>query len=76
MRANPPLPAEVVRDMETPEVRDLFSQLGARRGLSDEDARLMAGYGAYALTARETGSGSVDWSARIVAYVRAVLGDE
>jgi plasmid maintenance system antidote protein VapI len=76
LRANPPLPADVVRDLDAPEVRNLVSQLAAQRGLSDTDARLMAGYGAYALAARETGRGSVDWSARIVAYVRALLGDE
>ncbi len=36
----------------------------------------MAGYGVYALAARETGRGDVDWSARIAAYVSALLDDE
>lgn len=76
LRANPPLPAEVVRGLDTPEVGELVSQLAVRRGLSEADARLMAGYGAYALAARETGRGGVDSSARIGAYVRALLGDE
>jgi hypothetical protein len=76
LRANPPLPAEVLRDLAAAGVQDLLPQLAARRGISEEDARLMAGYGAYALSARETGPGTVDWSARIVAYVRALLGDE
>lgn len=76
LRANPALPAEVVRDLEAPHVRDLVAQLAAQRGIPETDARLMAGYGAYALAARETGTGSVDWSARIASYVRALLGDE
>lgn len=76
LRANPPLPAEVLRDLAAAEVEGLVSQLAGQRGISEDDARLMAGYGAYALAARETGHGSVDWSARIVAYVRALLGDE
>lgn len=76
LRANPPLPAEVVRDLDAPKVHELVAQLAARRGIPDADARLMAGYGAYGLAARETGPGSVDWTARIVAYVRALLADE
>lgn len=76
LRANPPLPAEVVRDLDAPEVHELVAQLAARRGIPDADARLMAGYGAYGLAARETGPGSVDWTARIVAYVRALLGGD
>ncbi len=76
LRANPPLPAEVIRDLDAVHVRDLVAQLAAQRGIPEVDARLMAGYGAYALAARETGSGGVDWSARIVAYLRALLGDD
>lgn len=76
LRANPPLPAEVVRDLDSEPVRELVSELAARRGMPEDDARLMAGYGGYALAARETGAGSVDWAARISAYARGLLGDE
>ncbi|WP_143780667.1 hypothetical protein [Ornithinimicrobium sp. CNJ-824] len=76
LRANPPLPTEVVRDLDSEPVRALVSELARRRGISEVDARLMAGYGGYALAARETGAGSVDWVARIAAYVRGLLGDE
>jgi hypothetical protein len=76
LRANPPLPADLLRELAAADVQVLVSQLAARRGISENDARLMAGFGAYALAARETGPGSRDWSARIVAYVTALLGDE
>jgi plasmid maintenance system antidote protein VapI len=76
LRANPPLSADVVRDLDSTEGRELVSRLASHRGVPEADARLMAGYGAYALAARETGRGDVDWTARIAAYVTAVLDDE
>lgn len=76
LRANPPLPAEVLRGLAAADVQGLVSQLAVQKGIPEDDARLLAGYGAYALAARETGPGSVDWSTRVVAYVRALLGDE
>lgn len=76
LRANPPLPADVLRDLDSAEGRELVSRLAAHRDIPEADARLMAGYGAYALAARETGRGHVDWTARIAAYVTAVLDDD
>jgi len=75
LRANPPLPIELLHDLDTAEIRELVSQLAEQRGLSQDDARLTAGYGAYALAARQTGAGATDWASRVAAYVRALLGE-
>lgn len=74
LRANPPLPAELLHDLDTADVRELVAQLASQREIPPEDARLTAGYGAYALAARQTGTGGPDWASRIVAYLRAHLG--
>lgn len=73
LQANPPLPPELLQGLDDEAIRGLISQLAERRGISTGDARLMAGYGAYALAARTTAAGSTDWSSRIVAYVTALL---
>ncbi len=76
LRANPPLPDDVARALDSPESRELVSRLAEHQAVAEADARRMAGYGVYALAARETGRGDVDWSARIAAYVSALLDDE
>jgi hypothetical protein len=74
LAANPPLPERLVRDLDSDEGRGLVEQYKSGRGESAERARLAVGYGAYALAARETDKGDVNWLARIQRYVQAVLG--
>jgi hypothetical protein len=76
LRANPPLPVDLVRDLDDPASREWVVRLAARQGEGEQAARLAAGYGAYALAARETGKGSIDWKSRIARYVQAILGDQ
>lgn len=73
LRANPPLPPDLLQDLDAPELRELVSQLAEQRGLSQDEARLTAGYGAYALAARQAGAG--EWSSRLAAYLRARLSE-
>jgi hypothetical protein len=76
LRANPPLPVDLIRDLDDPASREWVIRLAARQGEGEQAARLAAGYGAYALAARETGKGGIDWKSRIARYVQAILGDE
>jgi hypothetical protein len=74
LAANPPLPERLVRDLDSDVGRAFVEQYQRARGGDAELARLSVGYGAYALAARETEKGDIDWLARIQRYVQAVLG--
>lgn len=76
LRSNPPLPEDIVRDLDAVESREWVRRLAQHRTMTLEEARLVVGYGVYALAARETEKGQVDWKARIIRYAQAVLGDE
>lgn len=75
LAANPPLPERLIRDLDSDVGRAFVEQYKGARGGDEEAARLWVGYGAYALAARETEKGDIDWLARIQRYVQAVLGD-
>jgi hypothetical protein len=75
LEANPPLPQELVRSLDSPAGRELIAEFKRSVGPDQyQDARRAVGYGAFALAARETDRGDIDWLARIRRYVQAVLG--
>lgn len=76
LAANPPLPKEVVRQLDSKEGRVWVLRYAEARGLPQAEAREVVGYGGYALAARESRSAPTDWLARIAQYVRARLGDD
>lgn len=76
LRANPPLPDDLVRALDDDQGRAWVARLAAHLPTDAESARLSVGYGAYTLAARETVKGSIDWAARISRYVQAIVGDE
>jgi hypothetical protein len=73
LAANPPLPADLVRYLDSDVGRSFVEQYLEARGGETRLARLAVGYGAYALAARETDRDEIDWLARIQRYVQAVL---
>lgn len=77
MAAGPRLSEEVVRRvLEHEEVAPLVRRLAEREARSAAEAGAPALHTAYALAARETGTGDIDLVARMVQYLKAVLGDE
>lgn len=74
LTANPALPERLLRDLDSAVGRAFVEQYQRARGGDPEVARLSVGYGAYALAARETEKGDIDWLARIKRYVQVVLG--
>lgn len=64
-----PLPEDLVEAVEHPRWRPVMTLL-AKHGAGDEaQARWQAGYGAFALAARETGGSSPDWDARLKQFL-------
>ncbi|GGF56189.1 hypothetical protein GCM10011519_32660 [Marmoricola endophyticus] len=73
---NPPLPEDLVAAMDLPEVRSLVHRLAARRDQDEVETWRTAAYGVQALAAREHNRRDVRWSARIIAYFDAQLGEQ
>lgn len=67
---------EVRRVLEDPEVAQLMRRLAERSGQPVEDVAGPVVQKQYALAARETGTSAADVVARLVQYLKALLGDE
>ncbi|WP_093481309.1 MULTISPECIES: hypothetical protein [unclassified Streptomyces] len=67
-----PLPADLVYAAEHPRWRSVWVRRARQLEVSEAQARLSGGYGAFALAARQTGGGVADWDARL----RQFLGGE
>ncbi|MEU3516717.1 hypothetical protein ABZ770_15715 [Streptomyces sp. NPDC006654] len=65
-----PLPADLVYLVEHPRWRSVWVRQAQRMGVSETQARLSGGYGAFALAARQTGGGPTDWEARLRQFLR------
>ncbi|MGA5818792.1 hypothetical protein ACPC54_13160 [Kitasatospora sp. NPDC094028] len=65
-----PLPVALVAAAEHPRWRQAWKHRAKRLGVSEEDARLTGGYGAFALAARETGGAEPDWESRLRQFLR------
>lgn len=65
-----PLPADLVLVAEHPRWRPVWVRRAQRLGISETQARLSVGYGAFALAARQTGGGPADWEARMRQFLR------
>jgi transcriptional regulator with XRE-family HTH domain len=64
-----PLPRGLVVTMEHPRWRQTWLARARRLEVSETEARLSAGYGAFAQAMRETGSGEPDWDERLRRYL-------
>jgi hypothetical protein len=71
-----PLPADLVVVAEHPRWRPVWARRAQRLGISETQARLSGGYGAFALAARQTGGGPADWEARLRQFLRDEDGAE
>lgn len=59
------LPLGLVVKVEHPRWRPTWVRLAQRLHVSEDQARLTASYGVFALAARETGGGAPDWDQRL-----------
>lgn len=73
--ANPPLPPKLVDDLDPPHWRAKVIQLARLRDVGEPEAWRTAGYGTYALAARQTDRGEPAWEERIAQYFAGVLGE-
>ncbi|MFE4828113.1 hypothetical protein [Streptomyces sp. NPDC056672] len=64
-----PLPAALVAAVEHPRWRETWIRRAQRSGISEGDARLFGGYGAFALAARQTGGEEPDWEGRLQQFL-------
>ncbi|PWK89496.1 hypothetical protein C8D88_102770 [Lentzea atacamensis] len=65
-----PLPRGFVAEVDHPRWRQVWQRRAERYGLDEATARLDGSYEFFARAARETGSGQVDWRARLTQYVQ------
>lgn len=73
LAANPPLPDELVAEMDQPRVRSLVDRIAAQRGQGEREAWRTAAYSVLALAARQDTRATTAWPARIDSYFNAVL---
>lgn len=66
-----PLPAEFVKEVDHPRWRPLWRERAHDEGLDEATARLRVSYEMFALAARQTGSQSPEWSARLAQFRRS-----
>jgi len=66
-----PLPAEFVEEVDHPRWRPLWRERVQDEGLDEATARLRVSYEMFALAARQTGSRTPDWSARLAQFRRS-----
>jgi hypothetical protein len=75
LAANPPLPEDLVADLDLPEYRARITALARRKGTDEIDTWRAVGYGVAAVSHRQTEGNAVSWRDRIDQYFLAVLGD-
>jgi hypothetical protein len=71
-----PLPAEFVEEVDHPRWRPVWRERANNDGVDEATARLRVSYEIFALAARQTGSQSPDWTARLAQFRRRRAGPE
>jgi hypothetical protein len=72
-KAVQPLPTRFVDEVDHPRWRPVWRERAARSGIDEADARLQVSYEMFAVAARQTGSQTPDWHARLTQF-RVVKG--
>jgi hypothetical protein len=73
LAANPPLPNELVAEMDQPRVRTMVDRVAVERDQDELETWLTAAYGVLALAARQSSRATIAWAGRIDTYFNAVL---
>lgn len=71
-----PLPAEFVEEVDHPRWRPIWRKRVQDEGLDEATARLRVSYEMFALAARQTGSRTPDWPARLAQFRRSLSEPE
>lgn len=74
--ANPPLPDELVADLDHPAYRAKVTALAQRRGIAETQAWLTAGFAVAAVAHRQTEGDSPSWTDRLDGYFALVLDEQ
>lgn len=76
LAANPPLPEELIADLDHPAYRAKVISLAERRGIDENQARLTAGFAVAAVAHRQTDGESPGWTDRLDRYFALVLDEQ
>jgi len=75
LRANPPLPEDLVADLDHPAYRAKVVALARRRGIDETRAWLTAGFAVAAVAHRQTEGDAPSWTDRLDRYFALVLDE-
>jgi hypothetical protein len=76
LAANPPLPEELVADLDHPAYRAKVISLAERRGIDETQAWLTAGFAVAAVAHRQTEGETPRWTDRLDRYFALVLDEQ
>ena len=76
LAANPPLPEDLVADLDRPGYRAKVNALAKKRGVDEIVAWLTAGYSVAAVAHRQTEGDAPSWREQLDRYFQAVLDDQ
>lgn len=76
LKANPPLPEDLVADLDTPAYRAKVVTLARRRGIDETRAWLTAGFAVAAVAHRQTEGDAPSWAERLDRYFALVLEEQ
>lgn len=76
LKANPPLPEDLVADLDHPAYRAKVVALARRRGIDETQAWLTAGFAVAAVAHRQTEGDAPSWIDRLDRYFSLVLGEQ
>jgi hypothetical protein len=76
LAANPPLPEELVADLDHPAYRAKVVALAERRGIDETQAWLTAGFAVAAVAHRRTEGQAPGWTERLDRYFAVVLDEQ
>ncbi|MFI7679388.1 hypothetical protein [Actinophytocola sp. NPDC049390] len=75
LASNPPLPEDLVADLDLPVYRAMVNALAKRRGLEEIEAWRFAGYAVAGVANRQTEGPALSWREQLDRYFEAVLDD-
>ena len=76
LAANPPLPEDLVADLDHPAYRAKVVALAQQRGIEEAQAWLTAGFSVAAVAHRQTEGDAPTWGDRLDHYFAVVLGED
>jgi hypothetical protein len=76
LAANPPLPEDLVAELDLPAYRSKVVALAQRRGMDEIEAWMTAAYSVTAVAHRQTEGAAPTWTDRLDRYFALVLDEQ